>query len=137
MRRIVDVGDGRGRILSSSISPVPGGASLILMMDAAASRVVLFPPVAVGRDAVETEAASTAVFSSATAAEGAVSTIFSVVTAATDSAATGAVAAFCLVLCVDFLGILICCLVGDAFGDAFALSRGWHEMNYGCQQVVV
>jgi hypothetical protein len=30
---------------------VPGGASLILMMDAATSRVVLLPPIPVGTDA--------------------------------------------------------------------------------------
>ncbi len=72
------------------------------MMGVAASRVVLFSTVALGRDAAATEAASSTVFSSATAAEDAVATIFSEVPTATDSPATGAVAAFRLVTHVDF-----------------------------------
>ncbi len=56
------------------------------------------------KDAAATEAASTTVFSSETVAENVVATIFSVVPVATDSAATGAAAAFRLVTHVDFFG---------------------------------
>ena len=67
------------------------------MMGVAASRVVLYSTVALlGRDAAATEADSTTVFSSVTAAEDAVATTFSLVPAAA--------AAFRLVTSVDFFG---------------------------------